>query len=268
MVSIVRSRFALTRAPIMIGVLCCTQACLPTRDLGEYGPGGAASADPSGLADPSSDAGSAASSTGGFAGASGEVLPAAPPLDTTGALGNGATGGDPLGSTLEPELVDAGATALDAAASGACAAGELLGPNGHCYFMDARTTTWDLARSACQQRGAGWDLVSVRSAADSAFIADALVFEAWIGASDTAREGTWVWAVDEQAFWQGAGATGAPVEGAYANWNSTEPNGGTTTNCARALPDSFGSPVPDAPWADLPCTMALGAICEAYPVAL
>jgi lectin-like protein len=262
MASIARTRSAPARAPIMIA-LCCTMACLPTRDLDEYGASpelsaaGASSAGSGGMGLPPS--GSALGSGGG----SGEPVLTAPPLDATGGGGQG----DALGSEVD-DIVDAGATVLDAAASSACAAGERLGANNHCYFFDARAATWDLARSACQQRGAGWDLVSVRSAADSTFIGEVLAFEAWIGAHDNAAEGTWVWAVDNQPFWQGTGATGSAVAGAYSNWNATEPNGGNTTNCARALPASFGSPVPDAPWADLPCSTAVGAICEAYPIAL
>jgi lectin-like protein len=267
MASIARTRSALARAPIMIA-LCCTTACLPTRDLDEYGARQELASDGSpenagdGLPAPGTGAGSgAAPSTSG-----GEPVLTAPPLDATGTGADGA--GDALGSEVETEGGDAGAAALDAAPASACGAGELLGPNGHCYFFDARAATWDLARSACQERGPGWDLVSVRSAADSTFIGNALAFEAWIGANDNAREGTWVWAVDQQPFWQGTGTTGSAVAGAYSNWNATEPNGANTTNCARALPSSFGSPIPDAPWADLPCSMAIGAICEAYPVAL
>jgi hypothetical protein len=46
---------------------------------------------------------------------------------------------------------------------------------------------------------------------------------AWIGASDAAVEGTWVWETGPEAgtvFWK----NGAPVGGAYAGWRSGEPN--------------------------------------------
>jgi hypothetical protein len=103
----------------------------------------------------------------------------------------------------------------------------------------------------------------VRSAADTAFLADAMTFEAWIGATDADDEGTWIWIADGQTFWVGNGTTGAPVAGAYTNWNATEPNGSNTTNCARALPPSFA---PNAIWADLACSSLRGAICEQFPV--
>jgi hypothetical protein len=172
------------------------------------------------------------------------------------------------GDAPSPERVDAGTQSapLDPAASSACAPEELLGANGHCYFFEQQTLSWDAARSACQERGRGWDLSSVRSAADSEFLGDALAFEAWIGASDIASEGTWVWVVDGQPFWSGVATNGNALGGSYVNWNATEPNGATTTNCARALPRSFGSLNLDAPWADLGCAELLGSICEAYPV--
>lgn len=65
----------------------------------------------------------------------------------------------------------------DAAAVSACAADELTGPNGRCHLLVATRLDWGAARSACQARGTGWDLVSVRTAADSAFLGDILTFE-------------------------------------------------------------------------------------------
>jgi lectin-like protein len=181
----------------------------------------------------------------------GEGSDADPEPGVDGAAGDGPT-------------TDAG-VAADAAPASPCSAQELLGPNGRCYFFEATLLSWSAARAACQDRGPGWDYVSILSAADAQFLGETLPFEAWIGASDLASEGTWTWAVDDRAFWVG-GQDGAVVGGAYANWNSTEPNGATTTNCARALPSSFGSPIPDAPWADLDCAQLRGAICEAYPL--
>jgi lectin-like protein len=143
----------------------------------------------------------------------------------------------------------------------ACAEGELEGPDESCFFLDARTQSFFAARDVCQARGSGWDLASVRSADVSAFLGDALTFEGWLLASDVASEGTWVWLDDGSPFWQG-GSTGTPIAGAYGNWNATEPNGGNTTNCMRALPRSAGSANPNAPWADLACTELRGAICE------
>jgi hypothetical protein len=171
---------------------------------------------------------------------------------------------DDDGTPVPGATTDAGVP-VDAAAASPCAAQELLGPNGRCYFFETALLSWSGARAACQGRGAGWDFVSILSAADAQFLGETLPFEAWIGASDLASEGSWTWAADDRSFWVG-GQDGLVADGAYANWNATEPNGGTTTNCARALPRSFGSPNLDAPWADLDCAQLRGAICEAHPL--
>lgn len=165
--------------------------------------------------------------------------PSTPPADA----------GDPASADAAPPIT-----------TSACAEGELEGPDASCFFLDAQTQTFFAARSACQARGSGWDLATARSAEVSAFLGDALAFEAWLLASDVATEGTWLWLDDGSPFWQG-GANGAPIDGAYSNWNATEPNGGDTTNCMRALPRSAGSASPGAPWADLACTALRGGIC-------
>jgi hypothetical protein len=184
------------------------------------------------------------------------VAPSAPPLDgEENSSSNGVTSGD-AGSPL---------TVADAAPEGPCAAGEVLGPDDHCHFIETAELSWDAARASCRERGAGWDLGVVRSADESTFLATQITAESWLGASDTASEGSWTWVPDSAPFWTGAGA-GAPVAGAYTNWNVTEPNGGVTTNCVRALPDAFGSSVAGAPWADLSCAQLLASVCEDHGV--
>jgi len=267
MPTVVRLRDARARAVLAAAVAAsAASACLPSKDLADYyadGVGGTSAENtpvPSGT-----DPGAAAADAGATLPASNpEVTPPAPPLDNSDVK----VGESSAGETTEPDVEpsDGGVTSeppADAAPLGPCAAGEVLGSNEHCYFFDARTVAWDAARDACRARGAGWDLASVRSAADSAFLAEAMTFEAWIGATDADDEGTWIWIADGQNFWLGNGTTGAPVGGAYTNWNATEPNGANTTNCARALPASFA---PNAIWADLACTALLGAICEQFPV--
>ncbi len=247
---------------LLVGAVLAS--CVPLQDLDDY-------------AQPPADANPGAAGTGARPGAEQPLTdaPAEPP-QAEGVSGEQPTPSLPLqgggpgadqdpdanGEPSPPLTKDAGAVA-DASPTSPCAPQELLGPNGHCYFLDPAPLAWGAARAACQSRGPGWDLVSVLSPADGAFLGDTLSFEAWIGASDLASEGSWTWAVDDRVFWAG-GQGGSPVAGAYANWHATEPNGGTTTNCARALPRSFGSPTPDAPWADLDCAQLRGAICEAH----
>jgi hypothetical protein len=257
-----RPPHARAQALIILGTaLSGATSCLSSRDLNDYSSARREPNDkpPGEIAPPSSGAGGA--------------LP--PPVTPApGDLGSGGTGGTSAGAgaggTSEEapglSLPDAStpATPADAGPQPACAAGELEGSNGHCYFFDARTVSWLAARFACLARGTGWDLASVRSAADTAFLAEQLTFEAWIGASDAVTDGTWVWVVDGQSFWLGDGATGGAVDGAYVNWSSTEPNGGASSNCARAVPLPSGSPLPDARWSDLACNQLRGSICEAF----
>ena len=70
----------------------------------------------------------------------------------------------------------------------------------------------------------------------------------FIGLSDEAQEGTWVW------------VTGEPYD--YSNWSKNEPNGGTNENCGELY--TWYSP---KKWCDLGCTdlthgNGTGYICE------
>lgn len=249
-------------------------ACVPLNDLDDYTltPGGAGGGlSPPAFEDQAGTTGAAVDeapapspppiAAGGASGASGSSGSSGS-NDGGGSESSAGAGDDGASFPEAPLSRDAGPTfPPDDGATSACAAVELLGPNGHCYFLDAQAQTFLAARNACQGRGSGWDLAVVRSATESEFLGDALTFEGWLGASDITTEGTWVWLNDGLPFWTG-GASGAPVGGAYTNWNATEPNGGTNTSCMRALPRSAGSANPDAPWADLTCLQLRGAICE------
>ena len=76
----------------------------------------------------------------------------------------------------------------------------------------------------------------------------------WIGASDTAIEGTWVW-----------DSTGRKVSPGYMGWAPDHPLydscGGNTSDCAAY---GIASALPS--WVDLPCTNGYGGICELQPV--
>jgi len=211
----------------------------------------------------------AAAGSGGAAGAAGAGG------GTAGSGGGTQSPPDPPGREDAGTDVDAGDPPRDAGAivtldgglpAALCAADEVLGPDERCYFFDATLATWATARAACQARGTDWDLARVRLAAQSVFLGETLAFEAWIGATDAANEGQWLWVGDVSPFWIGNGTTGSANGGAYTNWNATEPNGATTTNCARALPRSLAGPTSNAPWADLDCSVTLGVVCESGPI--
>jgi hypothetical protein len=161
----------------------------------------------------------------------------------------------------QPVLTDAGPTPepRDAASlQGNCAALQSQGPNGNCFAVVAELQTWAAARQSCRDLGTGWDLASIRSDAVDQFISNLITDETWIAASDVAQEGRWVWMDDGTAFWDIETDAGA-LDGEYAHWNVTEPNGGVTTNCARIVPRVGNA------WADLPCDSSVAALCEGPP---
>jgi len=94
----------------------------------------------------------------------------------------------------------------------------IWGDNGHEYqVVSSEGTTWEAARTAAQSLGAGWDLVTIGSAAENSFVESLLGTSGlldrshfWMGATDAANEGTWVW-ID-----------GTPWS--YTDWSGGEPN--------------------------------------------
>jgi len=138
-----------------------------------------------------------------------------------------------------------------------CTLEETTGPNGHCYVMTDTPLAWESARANCQRRGVGWDLTSIRSAADSAFLTSLIGDESWVGGSDAESEETWAWVDDGFEFWQGEGDDGVPLNGAFVNWFEDEPNGSTSSQCMRLLADSR--------WADLECAELRPSLCEGPP---
>ena len=149
-----------------------------------------------------------------------------------------------------PDLADATGSAVECAGSGS------VGPNARCFAVLGAAQSWDSARASCQAIGQGWDLASIRSAEVDQYVVGLITAEAWIGASDSVLEGTWRWVNDGLSFWRGNAPDGGALGGAYAHWNSTEPNGGVNSNCARIVPAVGNS------WADLECEMPVGALCE------
>ena len=167
------------------------------------------------------------------------------------------------GSAPPLQVADAGADTPpeanappDAAAPASrCPTEATLGPNDRCYATVASVLVWARARAECQSIGVGWDLASIHDAATNDLVATLMPDEAWLGGSDAAFEGNWLWVSDNAPFWTGTGDTGAPVGGAFENWNSDEPNGGGPSDCMR-LVAGLGT------WADLQCTFERPAVCE------
>lgn len=72
--------------------------------------------------------------------------------------------------------------------------------NGHEYrVIPVQNITWTNSRAAAQALGPGWDLATIGSAEENTFVKSLLNSglrdrsHFWIGATDAAAEGTWVW---------------------------------------------------------------------------
>ncbi|MBE6680243.1 MAG: hypothetical protein E7598_06970 [Ruminococcaceae bacterium] len=90
--------------------------------------------------------------------------------------------------------------------------------NGHTYHLYNNAKTWEEAKLACERLGG--HLVTITSKEEQEFIASLIDSfgsqkQYWLGASDSAREGTWKWVTGEK--WS------------YTNWDRGMPdnNGGT-----------------------------------------
>jgi hypothetical protein len=168
--------------------------------------------------------------------------------------------GDARAAQITRAPVDAG-TGVSPADAGAphCAVGDGtadVAGSGVCWFVGTTALSFSEARLGCRARGAGWDIATPKTARLNAELSPLVAEEAWIGGSDQAREGTWVWLVDGTAFWKGNGTSGAAVNGAFSKWSGGgEPNGGEASDCMRMLPTTGA-------WADLQCDQLRVAACQ------
>ena len=132
--------------------------------------------------------------------------------------------------------------------------------NGHYYdFVDAPAITWTDARDAAATStlfGSGNQfplqgyLATITSAEENSLIASKVSGKGWIGASDSADEGTdgegdWRWVTGPEEgtqFWRQVNGTGTPVAGQYSNWATTY-NGGQSlepNNNDGGRPENYG----------------------------
>jgi hypothetical protein len=181
--------------------------------------------------------------------------------DVQGGSGMTGAGSTPADGGVLPDAV-VGDVSDAGLAAATCPAGAALGPSGRCYVVLQNILRAAAAQLSCNALGAGWDLAAIHDAATNEFLGTLIDDEAWIGASDQANEGTWIWVIDDIPFWSGDGETGAPVNGAFAIWagGGAEPNGERTSDCARLVPDP-------PRWADLECDSRLReSLCEGPPL--
>jgi hypothetical protein len=104
------------------------------------------------------------------------------------------------------------------------------GTNGHLYDVIALPNSpWADARTNAQGLGAGWDLATINSAEEQAFINSLLgppptggTVQYWIGgfqpSGSAESAGNWQWINGEGLFWNFG------TVGVYSNWGAGEPN--------------------------------------------
>ena len=139
-------------------------------------------------------------------------------------------------------------------------AGFVVGAPNHGYMLCTATAKdYADAQLACEQQSMrlAWLETEPENAAVSEKVAALTSDEVWIGASDEAVEGEWLWdgLKGGAHFWLGA-ADGTPVDGAFEAWVSGTPNddnGGE--DCAVLSPTI-------AEWGDRSCSTRYAYLCE------
>jgi hypothetical protein len=135
---------------------------------------------------------------------------------------------------------------------------------GNEYFYCPTARNWDAARARCNMQLYG-DLVRIDSAAENSHVLSLIgtTMAAWFGGTDDpdfSVEGQWRWSNDTSQFWTGT-AGGTAYMGAFAFWNSGEPNdSGANEDCAEILPMTGANA---GRWNDQPCTTrTIPFVCE------
>jgi hypothetical protein len=109
------------------------------------------------------------------------------------------------------------------------------------YMLCATATDWDSARQACE--GMGWYLVNIGSSGENTDVASLAQRTSWIGATDAATEGTWLWTDGSTVY--------------YDAWASGEPDDAGDSDCAETNQGGWRGQ-----WADMRCTTDLQFVCE------
>lgn len=219
-------------------------ACVPTNELSSYSRGSGIGGDaPTG---PRGAAGGAGFGSGGLPGAGGSGGAEGTPSPDSGAPSEGGAGSSPP-SPL-PDAGGAPAAPPDAghdAATGEppdCPGGVLEANTQTCYFLATTAQSWLDARQLCEN--AGRALVKIESAAEDGFVADLSPASLWIGASDTAVDGDFVW------------SDGSPI--VFSNWGGSQPDAFPGPDCVEKRQES------GEPWYDQPCSNARLYVCERH----
>jgi len=148
--------------------------------------------------------------------------------------------------------------------------------NGHIYeFVDGHKD-WGVAKTEAEAKSVGGQkgyLANITSADEQAFItgrgpagADSTAIKnfanghhLWLGGTDAAQEGKWIWSGGPEAgtqFWAGA-SNGSATGGSYNNWNPGEPNNSGGENYLHTWAGG-------ATWNDIPATAGVNGYVIEY----
>ena len=167
-----------------------------------------------------------------------------------GVRGAGETAPDCGGSRCTPCGVGLGCAGPLDCASGLCERGvcvetlcDVAAYEGRAYLFCGWEETHDAARAACA--AFGYQLFSANDGCENAFAIETFTtryprYRWWLGLTDTAEEGVWVW------------EDGSPAD--YGDWWFGEPNDADGEDCAEYRPDGF--------WNDNDCATRNRFICE------
>jgi len=149
-------------------------------------------------------------------------------------------GGDDSMGTVDADTGGDGMRA-DAPPCTGGAASMIDSATGHCYILYVNLKTWASAKAACEIT-TGFHLARIETSTEQPLITTLIGLDiAWIGGSDTATEGTYVW------------DNGTPI--ATFHWANGEPDNGGGT----AEEDCIGvDGARQGVWNDLPCMQESG----------
>ncbi|MFV0592502.1 MAG: PKD domain-containing protein [Draconibacterium sp.] len=133
--------------------------------------------------------------------------------------------------------------------------------SGHFYrYIPKLDVTWKQARDLAagdDYYGLKGYLATITSSAENNFIWTKIDGVGWIGATDEAEEGKWMWVTGPEAgthFWQGTYQNGYRVNNMFSYWNTGEPN---NVNKGNGIDEDYAhinanpTSVPKS-WNDLP----------------
>jgi cysteine-rich repeat protein len=120
--------------------------------------------------------------------------------------------------------------------------GQLHAPStNHCYWLTVADARWTNVRQECISAGA--DLAAITSAAEQGIVEPLTTESLFLGATDSATEGTFEWVTGEA--WS------------FENWNNGEPNDQDGEDCLLMLASGR--------WNDGGCISSIRGLCERPP---